>query len=186
MIPVLKLVIKREYSAKLYRLSPFFFSLVTILLLNSFMYALIFTPILYFTIDVYYDFIHFINYFILNFVLFTFGQYFGLLIGGSFPENISFVISPVFFIIFMLGSGFFKGNSTLPSYISWFLHISPYKYFIELTLKNFCDAKEITKDIPEILGYTFGVDVCIYILLGWITVVLILAFLGFKFYTAKF
>ncbi len=86
----------------------------------------------------------------------------------------------------MLGSGFFKGNATIPGYISWLLHLSPYKYFMELNLKNFADAKEITKNIPELLGYNYGIDVCLYILSAWISVVLIAGYLGLKFYTAKF
>ncbi len=186
MLPVLKNVIKRESSAKLYRLSSFYFSLLVVLLINSILYSVIFSPLLYYTVDFYYDLGHFLKYFVYNFVIFTFGQYFGLMIGANFDEKLSFVITPICFIIFMLGSGFYKGNATLPSYLSWLLHLSPYKYFMEMTLKNFAEAKEITKHAPEILDYTNGIDVCIYVLAGWITVVLLIGFLGLKFYTAKF
>lgn len=186
MLPVLKNVIKRESSAKLYRLSSFYISLLIVLLLNSIIYAVIFTPLLYYTIDFYYDINHFLIYFCYNFAIFTFGQYFGLCIGANFSYTSTYLVSPICFITFMLGYGFFRGNSSLPSYLSWFLYISPYRYFMELTLKNFADAKDITKSVPERLDYNFGFEYCIYYLVCWISVILIIGFMGLKFYTAKF
>ena len=191
MLPLIKAVLKREYSAKLYRISSFYVSLVISVLINSIIFGILFTLILYlstqfFFSDAVINMEHFGLLFVMNLVDFTMGQYFGLFIGGSFDEEASIVITAIFFTFFMLGCGVFRGNSTIPSFISWLFYISPYKYFMEMELKLFSDYSEITKIIPKLLDFNYGYELCISALSGFTLVVLILGFIGLKFYTAKF
>lgn len=191
MIPTIKPVLKRESAAKLYRISTFYTSLCTTMLINSLIYAVIFSPITYFSIDFMtgdpvVDFWVLTNYFILNFSYFTLGQFLGLMIGGWLNEQATFVATPFVFIVFMLGSGFYRGNSTIPKFISWFLYISPYKYMLELLLKNFDDFNDITKKIPENMNFNIGVEECISILVSFGVIVLIFGYIGIKYKSSKF
>ena len=190
MIPTIKNVLKREVSGNLYRVSTFYFSLAVSMLLNSLIYAVIYTPLTYLTINFFFDsfalnFLHIFNYFCLNFFMFTIGQYTGLFIGSTFNETLTFIISPLLFIIFMLGSGFYRGNNSLPSYISWLLYISPYKYLIELLMRNF-GYNDVTRNIPDVMNYNFGVEECIPILLTMMSVFLISGWMGLKIYSSIF
>jgi hypothetical protein len=186
MLPPIKSVLKRESSANLYRVSSFYTSLLVLLLLNSFIYAAVYTVTLYFTIGLYNDVSHFFLYYLANFLFFTFGQYFGLFFGSLFPGQISLIVAPFTFIFFMLGSGFYRTNASMPGFIAWLFDISPYKYFIEILVKMFADATPITKDLPTMLDYTFGIANCIYLLSGYMVVIIILGLIGMKFSTTKF
>ncbi len=191
MIPTLKTVLKREYSAKLYRISTFYSSLALSLLINSFLYAIIFCPVTFFTLNLIFETALdnlnvFSIYFLLNFFIFSLGQFFGLLIGGSLPEAAGYVVTPFMFIIFMLGAGIYRGNQSLPQFVAWFLYISPYKYLLELTMKNFMNFNQITEKIPDLMDYNYGNEVCIPTLIGTMMTVLIIGYFGIKNYAAKF
>jgi len=191
MLPLIKTVLKREYTAKLYRLSSFYFSLITTVLINSLLYGIIFTSILFSATQFFFDdplnsIKHYLLLFLTNIVNFTIGQYFGIFVGGSFSEYTSFVLTPIFFTSFMLGCGVFRGVSTIPSYMSWLLYVSPYKYFMELETKLFSDYNAITEIIPIKLDYNYGLDVCIYALTTFTLITLLLGFIGLKYYSAKF
>lgn len=190
-VPAMKIILKREYSAKLYRLSTFYTSLAITLLINSLIYTLIFTPICFFSInllvsDPIQNFWQFWIFFFINFFMFTLGQFFGLCIGGSFAENVSLVISPFILLIFMLGSGFYRSNDSLPKFISWLFYTSPYKYLLELLMKNFEHFNAITEHIPEQMKYDYGLEICISVLLATSAIILILGFIGIKLYASKF
>lgn len=190
-IPVVKNILKREYSAKLYRISAFFVAYIIASLINSFMYAIIFTPITFFSTNLLMQTTGenvkvFSTFFGLDFFIYTLGQFYGLLLGGSLPEHVCYMVSPLMFILFMLGAGVYRGNSSLPSFISWLFYTSPYKYFLELELKNFQNFSEITKIIPNILDFNYGLEVCIPALIGMMMSVLILGYFGIRSYSAKF
>jgi ABC-type multidrug transport system permease subunit len=190
-IPVVKNILKREYSAKLYRISTFFLAYIIASLINSLMYAIIFTPITFFSTNLLMQSTEenltvFSTFFCLDFSIYTLGQFFGLLLGGSLPEHVCFMVSPLMFILFMLGAGVYRGNSSLPNFVSWLFYISPYKYFLELELKNFKNFNEITKRIPDLLQFNYGLEVCIPALIGTMMTVLILGYFGIRSYSAKF
>jgi hypothetical protein len=186
MLPSLQFVLKRESSANLYRISTFYCAMLITLLINSFYYSTVFTLIEYFTNGLYSDVEHFALYYLLNVFAFTFGQYFGLFIGSFLPGKLGIVVAPFVFLFFLLGSGFYKGNASMPSFISWLFNISPYKYFLEIYLKLFANATEITKHLPEMLDYQFGIENCIYVLSGYLLFVIVLGLIGTKFITSKF
>jgi hypothetical protein len=186
MIPAIKTLLKRECSAKLYRVTSFYLAFLLTLLINSLLYAVVFTTVLYFTNGLFYDPFHYLIYFVLNFFIFTFGQYVGFIFGTFVPHSVSIYIVPFFTVFFMLGSGFYKGNATMPVFISWLFDVSPYKYFIEILTKLFSDFNDITRRLPVDLDYQFGIVNCIYLLLGFLGGVVILGLIGMKMVTAKF
>jgi hypothetical protein len=185
MIPTIKAILKREYSAKLYRISSFFCALATTVLINSIIYAIIFSPITYFVIDMLKDFEHLFYYFCFNFFIFTLGQYFGLAIGGAFPEQVTFVVSPLLFIFFFLGSGMYRDLSSLPSWISWLFYISPYKYGLEVYVRIESSFKPDER-IPENFHMDLGIEKCLPILAATMVTILILGGSGIKLFSSKF
>jgi hypothetical protein len=191
MIPRLKTVLKREHAANLYRVSTFYLSLALILLLNSLIYAFVFTPATYLSVNLLMktrieNLEVFSSFLGLNFFMFTLGQYYGLLLGSCLSETATLILSPLIFIFFLLGAGIYRGNDSLPKYVSWLFYTSPYKYFLELEFKNFEDLNDVTKYIPEALNYNFGIKVCVSTLLGIMSLSLIFGFIGLKKFVSKF
>jgi hypothetical protein len=191
MIPSIKVVLKREVSAKLYRVSTFYFSIAITLLVNSLIFATIYTPIIYLAIKFYFETFklnleHFLIFYCLNFFNFTLGQYTGLFIGSTFSEELTYIISPLMFIVFMLGSGFYRGNNSIPSYISWLLYVSPYKYVMELLMRNFNEFSIDTKSIPDLMNYNYGAEICLPVLFGMMILFLMSGWAGLKLYSSKF
>jgi hypothetical protein len=187
MIPTVKKVLKREYSAKLYRISTFYLAFATTMLINSMIFAFLFTPVTHFTIHLKPDLKTFLYNLLLNLFNFTLGQILGLFFGGTLPQNISFVVTPFAFIIFYLGAGFLRGASSLPSYISWLPYISPYKYLLELYVGNESSYRPgITDHIPNDLKLNLGLEICIPVLMGMMLFILLLGYIGIRLFAAKY
>jgi len=186
-----KSILKKESSSKLYGLSSFYISLITSLFINSIIYAIIYTTMTYIAIQFFFDntYKNIEKYLLLlfsNFTKYSIGQCVGIFIGSNFEEKFNGLIIPFVSILFYFGAGFYRGNYTIPSYISWLFYASPYKYYMELELKMFSDYNELTSSIPERMGFSYGLYVCISSLIGITLMVLLFGFIGIKYYTAKF
>ena len=186
MIPVIRKLLKREYASKMYSISAFYISLLIILLIPSFLTSIIYSPIMYFGIQMNKDFTGFIYFYLITFFTWTLGEFFGLLCGSFFGDQLSLIISPITFILFLLGSGFFRSNASFPSYLKWLNIISPYKYIMELYLKVQQNFNYITEILPEAMGYTTGVTESIIILSSTSLLVIILGFIGVRMFSSKF
>ena len=64
----------------------------------------------------------------------------------------------------MLGSGFYNSNGDFPSFFTWINYISPYKYMLEIMYKTQADFNDITRIVPEKLGYENGLPLCYLVL----------------------
>ncbi len=186
-----KSILKKESSSKLYRLSSFYLSLITSLLIYSIIYAIIYTTMTYIGIQFLYDNTYkniekYLLLFLSNFFKYSIGQCVGIFIGSNFEEKFNGLIIPFVSILFYFGAGFYRGNNTIPSYISWLFYGSPYKYFMELELNLFADYNELTNSIPERMGFSYGPYVCFSSLIGFTLIVLIFGYVGIKYNTAKF
>ena len=185
-IPVIRNVLKREYSAKLYRISTFYVAQVIVMLLPSFTISIIYTPIIYYSIQVETSFIKFLLFFITNFFQFTLGQTFGLFLGALFDYNKALIVSPLLFILFMLGSGFFRTNDSWPVYLRWINIISIYKYTLELYINIQKDFNYSTKLLPDLFGYNQGLLTCIIVLICVFILVFVCGYFSVKRFSAKF
>lgn len=186
MIPLIRQIIKREYSAKLYRISTFFCSLVIIFLIPSLIYSAIFSPVLFYTIKLETNFLMFFYYFLLNFFVYALACYFGVMIGSTFGDELSLIVSPFVFVLFMLGSGYFRSNQSFPKAFSFLNWISPYRYMMELYILIEEDANDVTGRIGETMGYTVGIEVCFAVLAGYLLLALFLGYVSIKVYASKF
>lgn len=186
MVPVVRKVLKREYSAKMYRVTTFYTQFMILILLPALLYSVIYVSILYFAIQIENSFKSFIIHLALNFFLFSFAECFGTMCGAFFGDQLGLIISPLFFVLFLLGSGFFRSNDSFPSAFRWLNYISPYRYMIELYLYLQKDFNQITSIVAEKMGYTIGVGNCIGILGGYFAVIVLLGFIGVRAFATKF
>ena len=186
MIPVIRQILKREYSAKLYRVSTYYVSLCLLLVIPSLLYSAIFSPVCYFSVGLKQDFVSFLYYFVLNTFNYLCGCYFGLFVGAVCGDHLSLIISPFIFILFMLGSGYFRSNDNFPWMFKWLNYVSPYRYMIELYILIEQDYNVITQEIGKKLGYTKGLEACMLILGGYLALGFIMGFIALKLYASKF
>ena len=159
-IPSFKEILKREYSAKLYRISTFYLTQFLLLMVVCLLYTSIFSLATFYCIQLKKDFVTLLLFFFLNSYSYMHGLWLGLFLGTILNEQVVFAVSPFVFVIFMLGSGFYLSNDNFPVVFRWINYISPYKYFMELFLKSEASFNELTMQIPEMLGYKNGYTVC--------------------------
>lgn len=186
MIPVIRKVLKREYSSKLYSISAFYAQFCLFLLVPSLIAATIYVPICYFTIRVESDFKTFILHYLLNLFQFSLGEFFGNMTGSFVGDQLGLIVSPLFFVLFLLGSGFFRSNQSFPVGLRWLNYISPYRYIMELYIYIQKDYNEITEMIGEKMGYDIGVENCMIILGSFMIFTLITGFIAVRNYASKF
>lgn len=186
MFPVIRKVLKREYSAKMYRVSSFYFHHIIVTFIPALIYSLIFSPTIYFSLQTVMDFPGLLLFWLCNFCLFSLSECFGTMCGAALGDQLGLIVSPLFFVLFLLGSGFFRSNDSFPSALIWLNWISPYRYMMEIYLGVFQNFNEITKMIAPMMGYTVGIGNCVLILCGFWLLVLVLGFLFVKQFSSKF
>lgn len=186
MVPVIRRLLKREYSAKLYSISAFYISFLFLLLLPAFLVSIIFSPVIYYSIQMEVTPILLLYFFCVNFFVYLLGELFGLACGAILGDQLSLVVSPMFFVLFLLGSGFFRTNNSFPAAIKWLNWISPYKYLIEIYLSIEQNYNLETNFIAEKMGYLTGVQDCIIILTATIGFIIVLGFIAVRAFSIKF
>ena len=185
-IPVVRKILKREYSAKMYNISSFYVQYIILLFVPSFFYSIMLSPALYYGIQLENKFSDMLIFFVMNFLYFSLSEGFGTLCGAAFGDQLSLIISPLFFILFMLGSGFFRSNNSFPSALKWLNWISPYKYMMELYLRLHKNFSLETAAILDKMGYTMGIQNCLIILFSIWIVCIFFGFIAVKNFAAKF
>jgi len=185
-IPTLKEILKREYSAKLYRISSFYTTQLLTMMIPCLINSIIFSIGSYFSIRMNTDFSTFMLFFFLNTFTYLIGTLIGMILGTVLNDQIVFGVSPFVFILFMLGSGFYNLNNTFPVLVAWINYISPYKYLLELFLKTESNFNAITMQIPAIFGYTNGLTICYSFLWGVLAFLMIIEYPFLYWYARKY
>lgn len=184
-VPTIRPILKRESASKLYRISAFYFAMLTSLLINSVIFTTIWSPVFYFSGQTRMDFTHFIIFYSYIFFTISLGQVFGVLVSTLASDQFSMMFGPFIFVIFMIGSGYYRNIYTLPIYIRWFYHIDPYRYLLEIQMRNE-SFNEFTDGIADKLGYSMGTGYSLLILFGMFFSVIFVGLIFFKYKTAKF
>ena len=181
-VPTLKAILMREYSAKLYRISTFFLATVVTLFIPSLIYTSIFTNCLYWSIDMKTDFKSLILFWLLNIVDFAIGSTYGILIGAAVDDKLIMSVAPVILVLQTMGSGYFRNSESFPSAFIWLNYISPFRYALELMIRNMDESD----GIADIYHFDFGYEICLIVLMTIYILLNILAYIFLKKYASKF
>ena len=159
-MPQIKKVFCRESAAKLYRSSTFYLSQVLSLSVFALWNTLFLGTALYYAIDFNTDFSHLLMFYAILMLMFLSGMLVGLALGIFFEEKVCLAIGPLSFLIFMVGSGFFRQQEKMSVYVRWLNRVSMFKYYLEMILKNQSNFSNLTESLPATLGYDEGLDLC--------------------------
>ena len=181
-VPLMKAVLKREYDAKLYRVSSFYIGLLGINFLICIMSTSILSFSTFWAVNLKSDFVTFLIYYAINIASYLLGSIFSVLLGTVLSLSTSMAFAPFIFIFFQLLGGFYKSNEDYPVFIKWLTYISPYKYTMELYIASEEDFSSITETMRESLQYTIGTYNCIIILASIYVFFFILSYLSLKRY----
>jgi len=181
-VPLLKEILKREYDAKLYRVSSFYLALLGNNFTICFMSASFLSFTTFWAVRLKNDFITFLCFYAINLISYMLGSIFSVLVGTLFSLNTSMALAPLIFIFFQLLGGFYKSNEEYPVFIKWLTYTSPYKYTMELYIASEEDFSSITETMRESLQYTIGTYNCIIILASIYVFFFILSYLSLKRY----
>ena len=114
---------------------------------------------------------------------------FGYFVSSLFEnETQAQAIAPIMVLPFVLFGGLLSNNDSMFAWLSWIQYISPIKYGAESLLANefAYDTYEIKDEIMDFLSYDLGYLNCIFIFLGLIVVLRMIAFVFFKLLVRKF
>ena len=130
-------VFLREYSEKLYRIIPYFFSKVIVELPLLLLGAFLFSVCVYFGIGTTVNFYYFLR-FLFAIALDSFaGNSYGYLISSLFDRAETAVAMVPFFILpLSILGGLFTSSGNVPAWFAWLQWISPVRYTFEALIYN--------------------------------------------------
>lgn len=183
-IPILKAILMREYSAKLYRISTFFLATICTLIIPAITYCFIFTNVLFWTIKLKKDFNSLVEFFFMNFLNFLIGSTYGIFLGASLPDHLIFSVAPVILVLQTMGSGYYRNSGSFPAAFKWLTYISPYRYALEIMIR--IEDIDDEPGIATIYEFDYGYEICIVVLFTIYILMNFLAFIFLKRYASRF
>jgi hypothetical protein len=178
-IPAVFPIYKREVMNNMYRPWPYFIMRVIMSAFTFLIYPFSITmTIIWFLGIPTLTFSYFIGFWLTMTLIALVGSALGLTVGALFPNPFTALnVNQMIIIIFTFGGGLYvntgAGANILVRVISW---ISPLKYGCEMLLRKFLEGKpEIWVDhVLDDLGFTKGYAACVFILLTFYLLYLIL------------
>lgn len=185
-IPVMKRILIRESSAKLYSTSAFYVSFLIILMIEALFASSAYSISIFYGMNIYKDVDKALIFFIISYFTWYLGQLFGMMFGSFFSDQLSLMISPFSFLIFILGSGFFRVGSSFPNSMKFILYISPYKYIMELMISIFENYNSLTSNIRKTFDFEFGIHNSLYVIAGLYAFMIVFIYFGVKYFSIKY
>ena len=172
--------LKKERQSRMYSLYSFYLALLVDYAFYGLIQSVIVGTVMYYSMGLYTDLFHLTLYCAVLFFVFMQGTTFSIALSSFLPERLSLILGPTAFVIFMLGSGFFKRNDAFNPHNKWMNTLSPFKYDIELFIRIVEGYNELTGKVAAELAYDSGVSTCLNFLLGFVGVSVVIGFLGLK------
>jgi len=182
-IPALKNMLKREFPTKVYSFTSFYIALIIYFIVQTLIYSSVYTLPLYFSTYLKQGGMNFALQFFCNCLNYFIGISYGLLLSSILPEKAIFPIVPWVFILFMVGSGYYRDNNTFPTWFKFLNCLSPYKYLIGINMLNQQNHNKIIDNMIMTLGYDDNIITPVVIMIVYAVLV---TYLGFKMLKKKF
>ena len=131
-------VFLKEENNRLYSVFPYFISKCILYIPYTIVIPIIYSLIIYWMVDLSSTAEQFFLFYLTVCMVSLSGNSIGLLIGSLVDSAKSVSIATtLFFLPFILVSGFFKNFDSMPAWFGWFQYINPFKYtFICLTINE--------------------------------------------------
>lgn len=157
--PKNQLIFVKEYDSGLYDVTPYYLSKISIELLFTSIFPIIFVSLIYFLINLNFTAKSFFTLFGGAILYVQVATILGIFVGTIVRSStLAVEIAPAIFVPLMLFSGFTNNTNNIWVGLKWIEYISPVRYFFEFSVTNeFEDRTQLGIFNPIITSnFTFG------------------------------